>query len=119
MDKDSNIIISSTAQTGTYQYKIKTNNFKSGKDYDNPYQGKDMLELLVAASIRQTTWSIDQDVKPPNKDDTTLSRTKYEMNQSLLKEIGLQGKFMGNPIALRFAKSKLGNQKTNLYLRLR
>lgn len=106
MDKYSNIFVSSTAHTSSYQYKINNNHFRNNKSHDNPYQGKDMLELLVGASIRQTTWSIDQQVKSPNKDDPKLSETKYDMNQSLLKEVSLQGKFMGNPIALKLAKSE-------------
>lgn len=106
MDKNSNILVSSTARTRSYQYKINNNHFENDNTHDNPYQGQDMLELLVGASIRHTTWSIDQDVKSPNKDDPTLAKTKYKMNQSLLKEISLQGKFMGNPIALKLAKSE-------------
>lgn len=105
MDKHSNILVSSIANTTSYQYKINDSYFNN-KSHENPYRGKDMLELLIGYPIRHTRWSIDQSVKSPNKDDTTLSKTKYDMNQSLLKEISLQGKFMGNPIVLKLAKSE-------------
>lgn len=106
VDTQANIIVTSTARTGEYQYKIKTQSFNNKKGFDNPYQGQDMLNLLIGASVRHTTWSVDQEVKSPDSDESSLSKTQYTMNQSLLKEVSLQGKFMGNPVALRFAKSE-------------
>lgn len=106
MDTKSNIFVSTTPRAQSYQYKINNDYFRTTKQYNNPYQGKDMLELLAGVSIRHTSWSIDQKVNSPNKDDSKLAETKYDMNQSLLKEVSLQGKFMGNPIALKLAKSE-------------
>lgn len=113
-NKRGKIIVSSTTLTGRYQYDIDNSNFDSPVMANNPYPGKDILELLVGAAIRHTNWSVDQEITAPKKDGEKLAQTKYKMNQSLLKEISLQGKFMGNPIAIQYAQNKAVEEMNDL-----
>jgi hypothetical protein len=68
----------------------------------------------VGAAIRHTSWHINQEIAAPQKNGKKLAQTKYEMNQSLLKEISLQGKFMGNPIALQYAENEAVKESNGL-----
>lgn len=113
-NKKDQIIISSTALTGRYQYNLDYNNMAAASVIHNPYSEKDMLELLVGTAIRHTSWNINQEITAPEKDGKKLAQTKYEMNQSLLKEISLQGKFMGNPIALQYAENEAVEELNDL-----
>lgn len=113
-NRQGKIIVSSTTLTGRYQYDIDNRNFDSPVMANNPYREKDMLEILMGAAIRHTTWNVSQEITAPTKDGEKLAQTKYEMNQSLLKEISLQGKFMGNPIAIQYAQNKAVEELNDL-----
>ena len=106
INQQDEIVVTSKAKTGDYQYTIKSSSFNNTQNYSNPYQNKDTLDLLIGTSIRHTNWSINQKVKSPNHESSDLAKTQYHMNQSLLKEIIIQGKLMGNPIALQYAKNE-------------
>ena len=99
------IFVGSVALSGEYQYQVNEADFLKPVNYDNPHQGQDTFELLTGVAIRQTQWNIDQEVKGLDKNDKKLAKVKYKMNQSILSEFSLQGKLMGNPIALNYAKS--------------
>lgn len=105
-NRNDQIIISSTALSGRYQYDLDYKNMTPTTVTHNPYTEKDILELLIGTAIRHTSWNITQEITAPEKDGKRLAQTKYEMNQSLLKEVSLQGKFMGNPIALQYAENE-------------
>jgi hypothetical protein len=67
-NKNDQIIISSTALTGRYQYDLDFNNMVPANVTHNPYTEKDMLELRVGTALRQTSWNINQEIAAPEKD---------------------------------------------------
>ena len=112
--KDKKIVVSTKSLTSELQYLIDSSYFNTPEFFSNPHYEKDWVELLVGAGIRHTTWSVDQSVKAPGEGRVSIAKTKYTLNQSILKEVTLQGKLLGNPIALQFAKNEVEEGATNL-----
>lgn len=115
VDANQHLRIFSNAKTNKYFYTLNPKNLTNQQPLANPYLGEDITDILIAAGVRATQWTVSESVKSPKGNDSNnLAKVKYQMNDSILTEFKIAGRVYGNHLSLSYLQNQAEKDMNSL-----